>query len=169
MIKLNLIPGSKLSFTKGTKVLFTDPCYILSSSLGEEMDKAWSDMCHEMFSNEGREKNLDIYGIIELNGTKFLYTSTAHGDGCYDVKINGYNHEHKYIINNGVYVDSGIFCVVDFKLAKQINPNEYDICGVVVELSKDTEFKIEAVKSNYRQYGAIVSDNRYIVLDSDEQ
>ena len=53
-MKINLINKNKIIFSKGSKVLFTDPCYIFSHKISDEMDKAWGLMVtSENFENKG--------------------------------------------------------------------------------------------------------------------
>ena len=158
MVKINLKAESKISFPKGTKVLFTDPCYIFSHSISKEMDQAWGDMCYEMFSNEGREKDLNNSGTIELDGVKVMYSGTAHGDGYYSVNTKLPKG------GNGVGVDAGLICVCDYEEALKIHNNPNYIMGEVVELVEDTTFVVDG---DSRSYGMIRNINETIVLDTE--
>lgn len=136
---------NSMTFPKGKKVLITDPCYWFGQ--GADNDHIWQEFCKMMFPN-GWEKlpeheKLYTYGKVTFtapNGRKieFLYTSTASGDGHYEVKKDNYSSNVKLISGDGTFgVDAGMYAIVDMEDAKFLYPKGFKgdtfDCGTVFE------------------------------------
>jgi hypothetical protein len=80
-------------------VIITDPCYFIN-------DEIWQALCSEVWFNNGKGTDFTDVGTIYMGSIKILYSSTAHGDGCYTVT------ECEGIIQNEFGVDAGMMAVI---------------------------------------------------------
>jgi len=94
-------------------IIVTDPCYFIPDELWQEIiRKFWYPNGHE--GSETANK-----GTIYIdNSIKILYSSTAYGDGEYDV----INHSGQQVHNTSTGVDAGMIAVITVNDAKRLNP-----------------------------------------------
>ena len=116
-IKLSTIAESEpVQFTGD--VLVSDPCYYIPSDL-------WQELCN-MWFDSGRSNAFTDKGILEINDIKILYSSTAHGDGCYSVHNVG-----NYVGEIGV--DAGMFSFILAEDAAKLTNEDLSKIGVVLQ------------------------------------
>lgn len=80
-------------------VIITDPCYFIK-------DEIWSALCSEVWFDNSKTTPFTDGGTIYYNGATILYSSTAHGDGSYEVtEVDGIRH-------SSFGVDAGMMAIV---------------------------------------------------------
>ncbi len=156
---LTLEKTDQITFPKGVKILVTDPCYWFDKKEGGILDGGidiWQEFCGLMFPENWntipQDENFHSYGkaiYTTKDGKKveFLYTSTAHGDGSYQVVGGGCVEK---ISGDGfIGVDAGMFAVVLVDDAKLFSPNEFTYngyhfgCGVVFETTAESTVVVD--------------------------
>jgi hypothetical protein len=98
-------------------IIVTDPCYFIPDDIWQEIiRKFW----YPNRDNEGSE-TADLGTIYIDDSIKILYTSTAFGDGEYDVIA----HAGQSVHNNSTGVDAGMIAIITVADAQKLNP-EFD-------------------------------------------
>lgn len=98
-------------------IIVTDPCYFIPDDLWQEIiSKFWYPNGHQ--GSETANK-----GTIYIDDSiKILYSSTAYGDGEYDVMA----HSGQSVHNGSTGVDAGMIAVITVADVKKLNP-EFNI------------------------------------------
>jgi hypothetical protein len=98
-------------------IIVTDPCYFIPDDL-------WQQIIREFWYPNGHQGSETANkGTIYIdNSIKILYSSTAYGDGEYDV----INHSGKNVHNGTTGVDAGMIAVITVADVQKLNP-EFDI------------------------------------------
>lgn len=99
-------------------IIVTDPCYFIPDDIWQELIRKFWYPRNDQKGSETANK-----GTIYIDDTiKILYTSTAYGDGEYDVM----NHSGKSVHNGTTGVDAGMIAVITVADAQKLNP-EFDV------------------------------------------
>lgn len=113
-----------IKFEKPTTIFVCDPCYVFDYTK-PGLDGEWQAFVGKMFEGdsntrpEGTHNRLAEAGTLEIAGATMLYTSTAHGDGCYEVITRVIFAKRN---SNRIEVDSGMICAISKESAARINP-----------------------------------------------
>jgi hypothetical protein len=95
-------------------VIITDPCYFIK-------DEIWSALCGEAWFDNGKNTPFTDGGTLYYNGATILYSSTAHGDGSYDVtEVDGIRH-------SSFGVDAGMMAIVTREDLEKISNEDFAI------------------------------------------
>ena len=144
-----------ITFPKGVKILITDPCYWFGKDKETVKDPVWMQFCDMMFPDNyeklpEHERLFDYakatFTTAEGRKIEFLYSSTAHGDGSYEVKK--YGQYAKLISGDASFgVDAGMYAVVLIDDAKQLCPKEFEGdkfgCGSVFETTTSVTITVD--------------------------
>lgn len=95
-------------------VIITDPCYFIK-------DEIWSALCSQAWFDNGKNTPFTDGGTLYYNGATILYSSTANGDGTYDViEVDGIRH-------SSFGVDAGMMAVVTREDLEKIANEDFAI------------------------------------------
>jgi hypothetical protein len=97
-------------------IIVTDPCYFIPDDL-------WQRLIKEFWYPDGRQGSETANkGTIYIDDSiKILYSSTAYGDGEYEVM----NHSGQSVHNGATGVDAGMIAIITVADAQKLNP-EFD-------------------------------------------
>jgi len=149
---LTLVKDNSMDFQKGDVVLVTDPCYWFDEEDKEAGFDLWAEfncvMFPENWSTQPDKDKLWKYCTVkyvtrEGVETNFLMTSTAHGDGCYDVGGDGGTER---VSGGETAVDAGCFAVVKLEEAKRFKSfrsNLETTSGTVIRFLKDGQVNVD--------------------------
>jgi hypothetical protein len=95
-------------------VIITDPCYFIK-------DEIWSALCSQVWFDNGKNTSFTDRGTIYYNGATILYSSTAYGDGSYNVtEVDGIKH-------SSFGVDAGMMAIVTREDLEKICNEDFEI------------------------------------------
>lgn len=95
-------------------IVITDPCYFIN-------DEIWQALCSEVWFDNHKSTPLTDGGTIYIGNIKILYSSTAHGDGCYKVT------EVEGILQDEFGVDAGIMAVITQEDYERLSNDELTV------------------------------------------
>lgn len=94
-------------------VVICDPCYLFR----DDQDEIWQQAITEMYADPDSE--LVSRGTMKIGDMEILYSSTAYGDGVFNIGETRTGIPHL----KPVGVDAGMVCVVALKDIWQFNPS----------------------------------------------
>jgi len=102
---------TEVSQTFEGTIVITDPCYFIPEDI-------WIDLCDKAWFDNKKSTSFTNAGTIYYNGTKILYTSTAHGDGSFIVEPTEGITQEKF------GVDAGMMAIISLEDYKKISKEE---------------------------------------------
>ena len=94
-------------------IIVTDPCYFIPDDIWQELIKNF------WYPNGNQGSETANGGTIYIDNTiKILYSSTAYGDGVYEVRTS----RGKSVHNTETGVDAGMIAVITVADVRKLNP-----------------------------------------------
>lgn len=138
------------------QLIITDPCYYINNNV-------WQLLCEEVFFNGTESTEFTKAGTIYIGSAKILYSSTAYGDGEFEVE------DCMGVTQKTFGVDSGVMAVITKSDYERISYKELD--KRLFALVEDFDGTVTATKEgNFRGDLTVCTDGTNIDLfDTQEE
>lgn len=95
-------------------IVITDPCYFIN-------DEIWQALCSEVWFEDRKSTPFTDSGTIYMGNIKILYSTTAHGDGSYEVT------DCRGITQKEFGVDAGMMAVITKEDYERLSNDELTV------------------------------------------
>jgi len=112
-------------------IVITDPCYFIK-------DEIWSALCSDGWFDNSKNTPFTDAGTLYYNGATILYSSTACGDGSFDVV------ETDGIKSSSFGVDAGMMAIITCEDLEKISDSDFSIDALLCAYVEDFQGTAEA-------------------------